>query len=198
MIHRDIKSANILLTSKATLPDMEPCTKVADFGTVRADVREKKTASSVLCADSVGERGGTVDMKEHASTQMIIGTPAYMPNEYVTLGHVSEKTDAFALGIVMIELLTTNRATNEGISTRGGDGGAEARGIYENSISVAEALKQHPSAAALGWPEPILGDLADVTDRLTLGKHMARSSVQEALPIIEAALRSVSVSPNSR
>ena len=36
---------------------------------------------------------------------MIPASP-YMPNEYLTLGHVSAKTDAYAFGILLIECLT--------------------------------------------------------------------------------------------
>ena len=73
-------------------------TKVADFGTVREDVREK--VDSDLGTDVTGNQ------KSHGVTGHIIGTRAYMPSEY-TLGHVGPKTDAFAFGVVLIELLSS-------------------------------------------------------------------------------------------
>ena len=62
--------------------------KVADFGTVRVDTRntDGKLRTSA---------------QTHASTARIVGTKPYMPNEYTRKGHVSEKTDSFAMGILV-------------------------------------------------------------------------------------------------
>ena len=48
----------------------------------------------------------TGNQKSHGVTAHVIGTRPYMPGEY-TLGRVGPKTDAFAFGIVVIELLTS-------------------------------------------------------------------------------------------
>ena len=95
MIHRDVKSQNVLLTHHPSTPNVNilAATKVADFGTVRADVRHRKLS---------GQATATGNQADHASTRMVIGTMPYMPNEYVMQGHVSEKTDAFAFGILLI------------------------------------------------------------------------------------------------
>jgi serine/threonine protein kinase len=68
----------------------EGVVKVADFGTVRKGVGSRTHA----------ETGGT-----HAITRCVAGTRGYMAPEYMERGHVSEKTDAFAFGIVLLELL---------------------------------------------------------------------------------------------
>ena len=39
-------------------------------------------------------------------TQTVLGTPAYMPLELLQSKHVSERTDTYAFGIVLCELLT--------------------------------------------------------------------------------------------
>ena len=39
--------------------------------------------------------------------------PSYMPAEYVLEGHVGEKTDTFAFGVVLLELLTAKPPSNK-------------------------------------------------------------------------------------
>ena len=89
LIHQDVKSDNILLCY------FQGClvAKVADFGTARF-------------APALLERGMQGALETHHSTQNVVGTRPYMPSEYTHLGHVSEKTDAFAFGVVLCELLT--------------------------------------------------------------------------------------------
>ena len=93
IIHQDIKSENILLGEYQG----HLVAKIADFGAVRI-------APKLLT-------------NTHLSALEVIGTKPYQPPEYTQQGHVSEKTDAFALGVVLLELLTgkppVNKQTNE-------------------------------------------------------------------------------------
>jgi serine/threonine protein kinase len=100
VIHRDVKSQNILLSGFSTslLDESVDVAKLADFGTVRPDDLRLKQGIST------GAKLRT-DGKTHAVTTRVVGTGPYMPPEYAGLGHVSAKTDAFAMGIVIIELL---------------------------------------------------------------------------------------------
>ena len=54
---------------------------------------------------SAGKPQWKTNGNTHATTRQVVGTAPYIPAEYSSLGHVSEKTDAFAMGIVIIELL---------------------------------------------------------------------------------------------
>ena len=82
IIHQDVKSANILLdTSRGGL-----VAKLADFGTARLSPELLTRA--------------------HQTTEQVVGTPVYMPMELIMKGHVSEKTDTYALSVVLLELLT--------------------------------------------------------------------------------------------
>ena len=80
LVHRDIKTANILLDA-----NNEP--KVGDFGLVR-----------------LGGGGGEVRAST-VLTQTVVGTSAYMAPEAVR-GEVTVKLDVFSFGVVLLELLT--------------------------------------------------------------------------------------------
>ena len=90
IVHRDVKSDNILLCQHGG----RLVAKVADFGTARP--------APELCNPTVS----------HISTDTIAGSTPYMPAEYHVHGRVSERTDAYSFGIVLLELLTSKPPHN--------------------------------------------------------------------------------------
>ena len=82
VIHRDLKPDNIVVMGEAGGETI----KVMDFGIAR--LREVGAADRLTRAD------------------IIIGTPAYMAPEQVEGAEVSERTDIYALGIVLYEMLS--------------------------------------------------------------------------------------------
>ncbi|CAA7017672.1 unnamed protein product [Microthlaspi erraticum] len=77
MVHRDVKTTNILLDGKFQA-------KLADFGLSRSFPNGAES---------------------HVSTN-VAGTPGYLDPEYYQTNWLSEKSDVYSLGIVLLEMIT--------------------------------------------------------------------------------------------
>ncbi len=97
IVHRDLKPANILLTKQGV--------KLLDFGLAKLT----SGTSGVMAVPSatMGERA-TVAALTGAHT--VVGTPQYMAPEQIEAREVDARTDIFAFGCVLYELLTGQRA----------------------------------------------------------------------------------------
>ncbi|MBN2618941.1 MAG: serine/threonine protein kinase [Spirochaetales bacterium] len=89
VVHRDIKPANILISKKGEV-------KLVDFGIASMD-------------DDTSEDLTTVGMT--------LGTPSYMsPEQFENSANVDKRTDIYALGVILYEMITSNKPFPGGIS----------------------------------------------------------------------------------
>ncbi|XP_057478614.1 proline-rich receptor-like protein kinase PERK9 [Actinidia eriantha] len=82
VIHRDIKSANILLDNNFEA-------RVSDFGLAKL----------------------AFDVNSHITTR-VMGTFGYMAPEYASSGKLTEKSDVFSFGVVLLELITGRKSVD--------------------------------------------------------------------------------------
>ncbi len=99
VVHRDIKPENILVHERAKTDGYgaEGVVKVTDFGLGRA--ASKTAVGSIVYSQSIGDDAG----KE------IAGTLDYMSPEQRTGADVDARTDLYACGVVLYEMLTGER-----------------------------------------------------------------------------------------
>ncbi|KAJ0982654.1 hypothetical protein J5N97_010909 [Dioscorea zingiberensis] len=83
IIHRDIKTSNILL-------DHSMCAKVADFGFSKYAPQE-------------GDSGASLEIR---------GTAGYLDPEYYSTQQLSSKSDVFSFGVVLLEIVTGREPLN--------------------------------------------------------------------------------------
>jgi serine/threonine protein kinase len=156
LIHQDVKSGNILLSEY----NGQLVAKVADFGTARF-------APKLLT--------GT-----HHTTRNVVGTGPYMPLEYMQSGHVSERTDTFAFGVVLCELLTGG----EPVDFEKGE--VLSQQMYVPLEDPERLLPPFLDSSAGAWPLPRAAALGRITRRCIEMEVTQRCLVADVLSELDA------------
>jgi eukaryotic-like serine/threonine-protein kinase len=126
IVHRDLKPENIFVTRDARI-------KILDFGL--AKLAEKASPAN---ADGVTLSGS------HTAAGLVMGTASYMAPEQVRGEPVDPRTDIFAFGAVLYEMLSGKRAFRR-------DTPAETMTavLKEDPPQLADPI--HPISPALEW-----------------------------------------------
>jgi dipeptidyl aminopeptidase/acylaminoacyl peptidase len=153
IIHRDLKPANIKIASDGVV-------KVLDFGIAKAIA-----STEIEAAESAPTR--PLDPTQEGS---VIGTAAYMSPEQARGLSVDKRTDIWAFGCVLFEMLTGKRAYSGATS----------------SDTIAAILNAEPqwSLIPAGTPEPLVALL-----RRCLEKDVRRRlrDIGDAFAVVDAA-----------
>jgi len=95
VVHRDLKPENVFITKDGRV-------KVLDFGLAKLARIEQARAQ--------GAEGATATVPAHTMPGMVLGTAGYMSPEQVRGKEVDARTDIFAFGAILYEMLSGQRA----------------------------------------------------------------------------------------
>ena len=167
IIHRDLKPANVMLTKGGAGSQGVPQVKLLDFGLAR-----------LTEASAAGLKSET-----QSASGVVVGTVPYMAPEQLTGRPADARTDLFAFGAVLYEMLTGTRAF-------GGDSSAaviaailehEPEPVSRLQPLTPPALERVVRRCLAKDPDQRWQSAADVADELRwIGENSASSSAPQA------------------
>ncbi|XP_039137745.1 receptor kinase-like protein Xa21 [Dioscorea cayenensis subsp. rotundata] len=154
VVHCDLKPSNVLLDEEMNIA------KVGDFGLAKL----------------------TVDQEPSSSTKWIKGSIGYIPPEYGYGGRASTRGDVYSYGVMLLELLTGKRPTNE---------------AFQQSLSLEKWVRMAFPDRIMEVMDPKLGTSYELT---TNGELMISSEKQEGcmISMVSVGLACATDSPEAR
>lgn len=195
IIHRDLKPANLFLTESG---DGSPCVKILDFGVSR-----------------MTDRAGLSPLTDPG---IVLGTPSYMAPEQMEAAGLDERSDVWALGAILYELLVGRppfagdtlpkifieimRSKTPRASAERADVSHDLDDVIARCLAV-EAVDRFQSVAelatALARCKSADVHARDLADRVTrVRERTARGATQASLPPASAAVPTASARTTGR
>jgi len=171
ILHRDVKTANILLEGALEPLPMAHGPPLLVFRAVLSDVGLAKVREPTL-------GGGTT----HATTRNLAFSMGFVDPSLVNSNQHSEKTDAFGIGVCILMGLVSEPAAGL---------------LKDHEKDVFEAFEDGTGPlfgaahAVAGWPSDATRALAEVVHGLSMERNWKRQPLLEALAQMEALLGAV-------
>ncbi|WP_392542317.1 Stk1 family PASTA domain-containing Ser/Thr kinase [Oryzobacter telluris] len=166
LIHRDVKPENVIISDNGAV-------KVADFGLARAVSSQTVTSS----------------------TGMLLGTVAYLSPEQVERGVADARSDVYAAGLVLFEMLTGGKAftgeTPIHVAYQHVHGGVPAPS--SRVVGIPPALDELVAEATARDPDERPEDAAELLGLLRRVRSSLSSTALDARPAGVAATAAASV-----
>jgi len=166
IVHRDLKPSNVCLTAQHVV-------KVLDFGVARR--------MAGLVADVGTEAtGGETTL---STNQRLVGTPAYMAPEQMVNGPVDARTDVYAIGMLLYQMLTGVRP----FANAGGD-------IVAAALARVAPLRP-PSAVEASVPSALDGVVTRALEPEPADRYASARELDTALADAQRQLAEAPTEP---
>ena len=164
IVHRDLKPANVMVTKSGV--------KVLDFGLARLTPTGSAAVSDSV---TVSAASGRYPVTEEG---VVVGTVPYMAPEQVEGKATDARTDIFALGAVLFEMLTGRRAFDSGspVRTMTAILDEDPPAVSSLRTEVPVAIDRVVRKCLAKEPEARWQSARDLADELTWLREIARAA----------------------